>query len=130
MAVGSLQIWTIDGAGTISYQLIAADAAEVWIKTRPIDLQDPRTKKHLRRLIHDIEGASQATSLRAKLYTKDAIDGDETLVSNQLVSSGNPLKFRLPNCRYIVIEFYDDKVDYIWKLSGFELWGTLTSKRF
>lgn len=130
MAVGSYSIWTIDGAGNISYQLIAADAAEVWVETRPIDLQDSRSKKHLRRLVHDIEGAAESTSLRVKLYTKSTIDGEKTLVNDQLVSSGNPLKFRIPNCRYIVAQFFDDKIDYVWKLFGFELWGNLTSRRF
>lgn len=130
MASGELQIWKIDGAGNKDYQLVAADTATVWIKSRPIDLQDARTKKHLKRLLHDIQGAEQATSLRARLYSKSSIDGPEVLRTDQLVSSGNPLKFRFPNTRYIVVEFYDDDVDFIWTLSGFELWGTLTSKRF
>ena len=130
MANGELQIWTEDVAGNIDYQLIAADAAAVWVKTRPIDIQDPRSKKHLRRLVHDIAGADLTTSLRVKLYSKSEIDGAETLRYSGLASTSNPLKFRFPNTAYIVIEFVDEDVDYIWSLSGFELWGSLTSKRF
>ena len=130
MASGELQIYKETVAGEIDYQLIAADAAEVWVKSRPIDLQDPRVKKHLRRLVHDVKGASEATSLRVRLYTKNEIDGDETLEEDLSVSDGNPLKFRFPNSRYVVVEFYDDNVNFIWLLSGFELWGTFTSRRF
>ena len=57
MATGSLQIFIEDGVtGVITYQLIDAEAGEVWVRTRPIDLQDPKSKKHLKRLLHDIEG--------------------------------------------------------------------------
>ena len=113
MAAGELQIYKENVAGDIDYQLIAADAAEVWVKTRPIDLQDSRVKKHLRRLVHDIKGASEATSLRVKLYSKDEIDGDEVLEESLLVAGGNALKFRFPNSRYIVVEFYDDDVNFL-----------------
>jgi hypothetical protein len=130
MASGELQIWKIDGSGNVDYQLVAADSASVWVKTRPIDLQDARTKKHLRRLLHDIKGAEEAESLVVELYSKKTIDGAETLQKSLNVADSNPLKFRFPNCRYVVAKFLDDDVGYIWALSGFELWGTLTSKRF
>jgi hypothetical protein len=130
MSTGTLQIYIEDTAGNIEYQLIAADAAAVWIETRPIDIQDARAKKHLKRLLHDIEGVEFSTSLKAELYSKSKIDGERTLRMSKNVTEDNPLKFRFPNTRYVIVKFIDSKTDYIWTLTGFELWGTKTSKRF
>jgi len=129
MATGSVTI-TKTSDGVVEYFLTDPEVGSVWAITRPIDLNDPKAKKHIRRLLHQITGADQTTQLSVEFFTTNQIELEPESQGSKLVSEGNPLKKRVPSARYLIIKVIDTKVNFNWELFGFELWGTKTSRRF
>lgn len=129
MATGSASVF-VTRAGVSEYQFLSPDVAEVFVLSRPIEIVTARDKKHVTRLLHKIAGAESATHLVVELYYLNKIDKVPTLYTSLYVKDENPLKVRMPSARYIVVGFRDTRVDYFWEIFGFELWGTITSRRF
>lgn len=129
MATGSASVF-VTRAGISEYQFLSPDVAEVFVLSRPIEIVSARDKKHVRRILHKIVGAESSTYLKVELYWLNEIDDDPTLYASEYIRNGNPIKVRMPSARYVVVGFRDTRVDYSWELFGFELWGTLTSRRF
>ncbi len=131
MADGSVTVFVTRGS-VIEYQLIAEDAASVWVETRLIDTADPKAKKHIRRIMHQINGAGagESSQLRVELHTTNNLGVTPVLKKSALVNSANPIKCRVPSARYVKIRFEDPHIDYYWEIFGFDLYGKKTSRRF
>ena len=129
-AAGAVKMELVKADGRRYYLNVFTGGTVVWARTKALDLGDGSVRKVLQRMILNMSHRADLTLFTLTISCAD--NRTDTFVEETpitITDTTAPIDLRVRNSRYYKFKFLDEHAVNVWKLSGFELLGTIAGKR-